>query len=313
MSVNIICHKSQGLLNDLLILKRKLKEKYKVYEIVCEERDIYNIKNDKKVDKQFFLEHICPNLLQNSECNIYIPNLEFINKNDLKLMKTKYINHVIAKTQHSYEMLSSLLDNKVFKWNWTSIDRKISRINPDFNQYLHIKGKSKYKNSQLILQIWLRHPEWPMLHIAHNGDINKNGFLEINHPLLIKDNITLYQYELDKTTLESLMNRCGNHICPSETEGYGHYINEARSVGAVIITTNAAPMNEFITKNYGFSVTPREYKTNGLGTYFKIDECDLEKTIQNCIDTSWESKFVQSDLGKELFKQNDKLFHNQII
>ena len=36
------------------------------------------------------------------------------------------------------------------------------------------------------------------------------------------------------------------HICPSAREGFGHYINEARSVGAVVLTIDAAPMSEFV-------------------------------------------------------------------
>ncbi|GMF20855.1 unnamed protein product [Phytophthora lilii] len=36
-------------------------------------------------------------------------------------------------------------------------------------------------------------------------------------------------------------------MCPSRTEGYGHYINQGRASGAVIVTTDAAPMNELIT------------------------------------------------------------------
>lgn len=37
------------------------------------------------------------------------------------------------------------------------------------------------------------------------------------------------------------------HICASEREGFGHYINEARAAGAFIISTDHPPMNEFVT------------------------------------------------------------------
>lgn len=313
MSVNIISHKSQGLINDCIILKNKLKEIYSVNTFMCDERDIYTVQYHTKYDKQFFIEHLYPNLLTNSTCNIYIPNLEFINEKDFKIMKSKYVHHIIAKTDQSYSVLHKLIGNKVMKWRWSSIDRNINRINPDFNQYLHLKGKSRYKNSQMVLNIWLKHPEWPMLHIVHNGDTNKNGFLEIKQPIMIKDNITLYQYNLDEVTLMSLMNRCGNHICPSETEGYGHYINEARSVGAVIITTNAAPMNEFTSKNYGFLINVVESKKVGLGFFYKLSDVELESEIQKCINTSWEQKSIQGEIGKQLYNENCICFDNQLI
>lgn len=313
MSINIITHKSQGLINDSIILKKKLKEKYKIDELFCDEHEIYNIKQNKSYDKQFFIEHIYPNLLDNSICNIFIPNLEFINKNDFNLMKTNQIKYIIAKTNVAYDSLFKHFGHKVIKWIWTSIDRNISRINPDFSQYLHLKGKSRYKNTQMIFDLWMRHPEWPMIHIVHYGEKNINGFLEIKQPVLVKDNITMYQYELDECTLESLMNRCGNHICASETEGYGHYVNEARSVGAVIITTNAAPMNEFTSKKYGFLVNPIKCKKIGLGFFYKINDVELETTIQNCINTSWEHKSIQGEIGKKMYNENNSLFSENTI
>jgi glycosyltransferase involved in cell wall biosynthesis len=38
------------------------------------------------------------------------------------------------------------------------------------------------------------------------------------------------------------------HICPSQSEGWGHTINEARAVGALVLTTDYPPMNEFVSK-----------------------------------------------------------------
>jgi glycosyltransferase involved in cell wall biosynthesis len=37
------------------------------------------------------------------------------------------------------------------------------------------------------------------------------------------------------------------HICASEREGFGLYLDEARAVGAYIISTDHPPMNELVT------------------------------------------------------------------
>ena len=311
MSINICTHNTKGLLNDCIILKNKLKEKYVVNELICSEREIYTIKQEQFYEKQFFLEHIFPHLLQNSNCNVYIPNLEFLNEHDFKLMKTNHIHFVIAKNEYTYNYLCKVLGSKVLKWCWSSVDRNLDRIKPDFNQFLHLKGVSRLKNSQILLNLWMKHPNWPMLHLVHHGKCNVNGFLEIKTPFLVNNNITIYQYDLDEITLSSLMNRCGTHICPSETEGYGHYINEARSVGANVIIPNSEPMNEFTSKKYGFLIDVEEHQSFNLGKRCIISEEALEKTIQQCINKSWEVKLKQSKVGRHLYDLNCERFNSQ--
>lgn len=56
---------------------------------------------------------------------------------------------------------------------------------------------------------------------------------------------------VDHITLAELQLSHGVHICPSEREGFGHYINEARAASALVITTNHPPMNELITAATG--------------------------------------------------------------
>jgi glycosyltransferase involved in cell wall biosynthesis len=61
-------------------------------------------------------------------------------------------------------------------------------------------------------------------------------------------------------------------MCPSRSEGYGHYINQARASGAVIVTTDAAPMNELITsREMGVLVQARHQQDDRmlLGGKFK--------------------------------------------
>jgi hypothetical protein len=46
------------------------------------------------------------------------------------------------------------------------------------------------------------------------------------------------------------------HLCPSEREGFGHYLNEARAAAAFVIPTDHPPMNELIQPEFGVLLTP---------------------------------------------------------
>ena len=67
MSINIVAHKSQGLLNDCLLLKEKYENEYNVNQLICEEHEIYTKTENCLYDKQFFIEHLYPKLLKNSK------------------------------------------------------------------------------------------------------------------------------------------------------------------------------------------------------------------------------------------------------
>ena len=309
--INICNHKSTGLQNDSKILKDLLeRQKYVVCTTEYEEIKITKIEQNKQYDIQIFLEHICPNLLKNAKENIYIPNLEMISKLDYEiLVKTNYITKIIAKTDSCYNILRNHpeIKQKILQWKWNSIDRNIPEITPDYNQYLHVKGQSRFKQSQMIINLWLKHPEWPMLNIVHHGNINGNGYLEIKKPITF-DNITIYQYKLEEDELKELMNKCGVHICTSFIEGYGHYINEARSVGAVIITPDCEPMNEMVNKN-GLLIKVEEKRKYNFGISNVLNENELKNTLIKCFYLDEETKIQMGNISKKLYQNNAELFY----
>ena len=102
---------------------------------------------------------------------------------------------------------------------------------------MHLWEKAYRRVRVRSLKHGLTNPQFPKLFVINNRKMGidaKRGNIDFIHDFL------------PKSKLQALQNQCGFHICPSETEGFGHYIMEALSCSAVVVTTNAPPMNEFI-------------------------------------------------------------------
>ena len=293
----LICtHNSLGLLNDAKILQNvSYMANVNLDILQYEYSKITSIEIHQNYKYIIFLEHICPKILQNKSIFIYIPNVELINSLDNQIIKNKLIDYIFAKTEFSNNNLHLVYSNytKIVKTLWTSIDRLTPNISKNFLSFLHVKGCSKFKNTQLLLDLWTKHPEWPQLTIVHHGNPNFNGFLELKEPIKYKKNIVVYQYKLDDKNLEYLMNICGAHICPSEMEGYGHYINEGLSTGAIVISSDGPPMNEL--NKHGIQISIDSTKMINLGLFCSILEIDIENAINFYLKLSSEEKHCKSN------------------
>ena len=84
----------------------------------------------------------------------------------------------------------------------------------------------------------------------HCGESVYNKFvddLKIKNKITIKNtNITLFN-KLPYDEYTQILNKAGIVLCCSLAEGFGHYINESKYYGNLILTTDAPPMNELIT------------------------------------------------------------------
>jgi glycosyltransferase involved in cell wall biosynthesis len=60
---------------------------------------------------------------------------------------------------------------------------------------------------------------------------------------------------LTEAEMNKLRNLADVYVCPSVAEGWGHYLVEGILSKKLIITTNAPPMNELITKKSGVLVS----------------------------------------------------------
>lgn len=257
-------HLSEGLINDAIIVSHIIK-------------DLDN--------KPFFRFENTHNFDGNQNNDWLFVNLDITNFNSLFNNK-KSPRNILCKNLVTYETLINIAppDFNIMHSGFTSIDRYISNISKDYNKCLHIAGKSPAKNSEVLVRAWLKHPEWPHLTILCREKPLANVKRIINNSKTPQPkNINIIEGLIPVDDLHILMNECGIHICPSKYEGFGHYLNEARSVGAVVLYTDGPPMNEMFQDNISGLAIKCNVKLKGIIPKSYVNISDIETTMSKLL------------------------------
>ena len=183
--------------------------------------------------------------------NILIPNQEWFETAWIKELKN--FHAIWVKTKLAYNIFSSMHPNVKYI-GFTSVDifREVAKIKECF----HGPGKSTDKGTE-FLKGW--ESDLPKLNTVKN--------------------------RLPDSQYLQLANKCLIHLCPSKMEGFGHYINEAKSMANVVITTDSAPMNELITDSrFLCKVKSASNKIRFLGTYTNTDYEEIQRVVRSIID-----------------------------
>ncbi|HRD55563.1 MAG TPA: glycosyltransferase [Parachlamydiaceae bacterium] len=214
-------------------------------------------------DINIFVQAIHLDYLNSALHNWFIPNPEWFLE---KIEMLNSIDLVLCKTKETEKIFKNLRAPTYFL-GFTSKDQYRKEIKRNPSHYFHLAGSNSQKGTGAIQKVWLRSAHLPFLTaICRNRSPRKSrNFLNINA-------------YLSENELLQLQNECMVHLCPSETEGFGHYIMEAMSVGAVVMTTNAPPMNEFV-QDPRFLLSYNETKIQRLATNYYVDELGLERKL----------------------------------
>lgn len=192
-----------------------------------------------RADVGFFLETVAPHLIDRVRCPIGILNLEWF--------EPEWFDHLHrfvqfwSKTYCAHETLLRLGVPSHYT-GFASRDLLDASV-PRTLTCLHVKGQSPLKNTDAILAAWDMAPDLPLLTIVSKLPVRPRPNVRCLPPLRQAD-------------LSLVMNAAEIHICPSSTEGWGHYITEAMSVMATIVTTDGPPMNEHLDASSGILVPP---------------------------------------------------------
>ncbi len=248
-----------------------------------------------KADINLFVEVVNDNLFQYANKNYLIPNPEWFIFSHQTISK---FDKILGKTKESVRIFKAFNPNTEFM-SFTCDDRYDPNVSKNYKQALHLAGKSIQKSSHEVVKAWQMHPDFPTLIL-----------IKTTNPWEIPGNVPnmkFYGYYLSAPEISNFQNSSGLHICPSTTEGFGHYIMEAFSCGAVVVTTDGPPMNEFVVDKR--CLVPSSHTSpNYLAINYHITPTNLSNVVSQVINLPEEELKEIGKRNREFYLENDRLF-----
>ena len=254
-------------------------------------------------DANIALEHIRPGYFGLARLNLLVPNPEWLSPRSQSYLPR--FDAILCKTRYAVDLFKAR-GCRALHIGFHSTDCLDPGI-PRQPTFLHLAGASRMKGTQRLLALWQRHPEWPKLLVLQSPQtairLPEPGPGNIEHRV---------GYLNDIQEIRRLQNTHQFHLCLSETEGWGHYIVEAMSCKAVVVTCNAPPMSELVTADRGVLVKANEAGPFNLSTLYQFDEGALEAAIERLVAMPEHERTALGEQARTWFASNEAAFAAQL-
>lgn len=297
LKINLIASRNGvGLDQDIDLLSEELK--YLGHQVTF--IDVKETQTKHSADINIFLQDLVEEtFLSWAKENVIIPNPEWCCMTKETMAK---FDKILCKTKETERIFKQFHPNAIYM-GFSCRDRYDQNVIKDFKRPLHIAGASIQKGTDAVVKVWLHNPQYPPLLLAKH--------LKSSFSFPLSSNIKLVSDYLPEQAIVFLQNKHGLHVCPSETEGFGHYIMEAMSAGAVVVTTDAPPMNEFIADKRCLV----KYKSTGpwrLATGYYVDQEQLDRTISLLLSLSEKELQIIGQRNRAFYLENAKQFKKKL-
>jgi glycosyltransferase involved in cell wall biosynthesis len=250
-----------------------------------------------RVDVAIFLELWNPRLARYAKKTVGIFNLEWFQpvwRRDLPR-----ITQLWAKSVECHEAFQRMrLRNNNFT-GFASRDLEDLSV-PRQPTALHLRGHSDFKNTQAVIDAWRADPSLPPLTIISAVP------LEVPHYVRVLGRIS-------DEDLRREMNTATYHVCPSRAEGWGHYITEALSVGAVVLTTDASPMNEHARPGWGVLIPPAESSPHGMVKVHSVSAQAIGDAMRRAVSIPSDELARMSRSARAHFERRNREFRDTAL
>ncbi|HEV2681258.1 MAG TPA: glycosyltransferase [Rhodanobacter sp.] len=257
----------------------------------------------KLFDANIALEHVRPDWFGLARLNLLVPNPEWLSPRSQRYL-TRF-DAILCKTRYAVDLFTAH-GCRALHIGFRGTDCFDPTI-PREPTFLHLAGASRMKGTQRLLAVWQRHPEWPKLLVLQSSRT------AIRLPEPVPANIEhRVGYLNNVREIRRLQNAHVFHLCLSETEGWGHYIAEAMSCKAVVITCDVPPMNELVTATRGLLVSAHGAGPFNLATRYHFDEAALEATIERLMTMPEHERSTLGEQARTWFASNETAFAGRL-
>ena len=295
LNINVICYRNGvGLNRDIDLLMEELSHLGHNVMFV----NVNDHSPREQADINVFVDTVDEFFFPMASKNYLIPNPEWC---FLPSETIARFDKILCKTKEALRIFHPLNPHSEFM-SFTCKDRYDEGAPKNYKSPLHLVGASIQKGTESVVRTWMANPQFPdLLLIKHKG--------EASYPPT--SNLNLVYGYLTDANLKTVQNICGLHICTSETEGFGHYLFEAFSCGNVVITTDAPPMNEFITDPRCLVKYLRSAPWRKAVSYF-VDPTHLDRVIGHLLSLPEEELRAIGQRNREFYLQNDRFFKQRL-
>jgi hypothetical protein len=298
VKVNLICpNNGWGLSRDAEILFRGLTEHG------AEVAWYRPTDTGRKGDCNLFVEVVDARFFELAERQVLIPNAEWT-KNWWRHAGRL---HLWCKTVDAHVRLSlpRVGAQSCHHLGFTSVDHMDTTVKRA-REFLHLAGRSNQRQSQLVIDTWAKHPKWPFLTVVRDPE------RPLRLPSTRAPNLSVVHKKLGEETVRELQNRCRFHLCTSSYEGFGHYMNEALSCGAIPLVPGDAPMNEIVPVQAGLYIKVARVSHHQHVMLAHIDQVGLEECVERALDLSAGAVEALSAQARDVYLDRDKRFHERL-
>lgn len=312
LNILLLADVSQGLGHELAVFERMIKQyelsrqcRVTILKMTMEEiritptfipKEFNENKNTKVKNIVVFWEKLvdCRLLYDTTILKIFSPHPEINVPGTLPLLG--FVDHIWHKTKLSIEAFKNYAAQGAHLFTgWTSIDPEIEVRS--YENFAHFRGKAANRHSAQILNVWRDNPHYPELRYHFYQELSSSWEepFEFREWLTCR-NIRVMAGKIDRDFYYQQLSECGIHLCLSGVEGFGHYINEARAMSAVVVVIDAPPMNEFINVNSDVLIEPIDRREMGLVHCHLISENEIKVAIDKLLALS---QSCLEELGRE--------------